>query len=75
MLTVCLWHDEGMEQERELKGGRERASERARRLGSADAGNGNGCVSEPGDMTYEQTVGTLMGPNSRASDTARSGCR
>lgn len=54
-----------------MEGGRQRA----RRLGSADTGNGNRCKSEPGDMTYEQTVGTLMGPNSRASDTSRSGCR
>lgn len=67
MLTVCVWHEEGTEQERELDGGRQRAS--------ADTGNGNRCKSEPGDMTYEQTVGTLMGPNSRASDMARSGCR
>lgn len=27
MLTVCVWHEEGTEQERELDGGREAASE------------------------------------------------
>lgn len=73
MLTVRLWHDEGMEQERGR--GKERASDRARewarRLGSADTGKGNGSVSEPGDMTYEQTVGTLMGANSRGFQTRR----
>lgn len=41
----------------------------------ADTGRGNRWKSEPGDMTYEQTVRTLMGLNSRASEAARSGLR
>lgn len=44
--TVSLQHRGGTEQQRE--GGR---GERARRLGSADTGNGNRCKSGPGDMT------------------------
>lgn len=39
----------------------------------ADTGSGNRWKSEPGDMTYEQTVRTLMGLNSRGSEMVRSG--
>lgn len=47
------------------------------RLGSierereADTGRGNRCNSEPGDMTYGQTVRTLMGLNRGASEKER----
>lgn len=65
-LTLCLWHEEGTE--RQAGGGGDWAVQRER---VADTGRGNRCNSEPGDMTYGQTVRTLMGLNRRASEKER----
>lgn len=60
--------------EQEAAGREERAGQH--RVGrEADTGSGNRWKSEPGDMTYEQTVRTLMGLNSRALEMSRSGFR